>query len=353
MVLITDDRLAVQIDLVQAAAPVTEVVALAAAGGIEDQSSAITEALVRHRPAVPVALGGGSVMDAVRLAALAVVDPRTAPTGHGSGTGLDGVWFLATEAINPTVCIPSTIGTASEVSPVAIRQGSDGTAMILSPGLRSAAAIHDPRITGTLPVDALAAGLVEPWARIATPAVAGEPLRLQDGLVRGLASTILTLGDEVSQQDPDDDWRRAAAWASVETHLGLIALGRAPAGHLLWPLATEVTRVTRLTKAGALAALVPAWLRCLAAGLLGRTWGSAERVVTVLELQPSDASERLECWLRALSLPTTLPADTDVGAVTARVLDPWQTSGLFLTGATQQEIAAVVADACSPAPAET
>ena len=258
------------------------------------------------------------------------------------------MWFVATEAINPTVCIPSTIGTASEVSPVAVRQSSRGTAMILSPGLRSAAAVHDPRVTGTLPVGALASGLVEPWARIVTPAVAGEPLRLQDGLVRGLASTILTLGDELGHREPDDDWRTAAAWASAETHLGLIALGRAPAGHLLWPLATEVMRATGLTKAAALAALVPAWLRGLAAGVLGRPWGSAERIVTVLGLEPPAALGRLESWLRALSLSTTLPAGTDVDAVVARVVDPWQTSGLFLAGATRREISTVVAAACSP-----
>ncbi len=344
MLLVTDERLEAQTEAVHASAPAVATVRIAP-DSAADVAAAVADAVTRHRGAVPVALGGGSIMDAVRLAALAAADPAA----NGFSRATDGVTFWPTRTVNPTVCIPSTVGTASEVSPVAVRNTPDGTAMIVSPGLRASAAILDPRVTETLPRAALAAGLVEPWARTCVPAVAGGPLRLQDGIARGLAATIFGLGQELARTDsddqPDETWRSAAALASAQTHLSLLALGRAPAGHLLWPLATEVTRATRLPKATALAALVPAWLRCLAAGVLGRAWGSGDRVRGILDLDPAEAAAHLESWLRMLSLPTLLPTSIDVGAIVSRVVDPWQASGLFLPGVSRAEIAAVVGSA--------
>jgi alcohol dehydrogenase YqhD (iron-dependent ADH family) len=218
--------------------------------------------------------------------------------------------------------------------------------MIISPGLRSAAAIVDPQLTGSLPVAALAAGLVEPLARVAVPAVGAAPLRFQDGVARGLAATILALGDELPDHPPDhlpdESWRVAAALASAQTHLSLIALGRPPAGHNLWPLATEVMRATGLSKSAALAALIPAWLRCLSSGILGRSWGTPDRVRQILGTEPAAARIRLDAWLRGLSLPTSLPAGVDVESVASRVLDPWQAAGLFLPGVGRGEIVAVL-----------
>jgi alcohol dehydrogenase class IV len=339
MLLVADERLATQIDAVHAVAPSVEVVRISVTGSAEP----IADSMRRHPAAVPVALGGGSVLDVVRLAALAAADPGA----NGLLAAADGPTFLPTRVANPTVCIPSTLGTGSEVSPVAVRQSPAGIAMIVSPGLRSAAAIIDPRMTASLTPAALAAGLVEPWARACVPAIAGERLRFQDGLASALAATLLALGDELTGRDPDDGWRSAAALASMQTHLGLLAVGRVPAGHVLWPLATEVTRVTALTKPAALAALVPAWLRCIAAGAVSRAWGAADRVDAILGLGPAQAAARLENWLQSLSLPTSLPAATDIDAVVARVVDPWQSSGVFLPGAPRAEIAAVVRAACA------
>lgn len=342
MLLIADERLVAHIESAEAWAPASEVLRVSL-DHPDDMAEVVIDALARHRDAVPVALGGGSVMDMVRIAALATVDREA----NGFNASADGPRFLPTRAVNPTVCIPSTVGTASEVSPVAVRTGAAGTAMIVSPGLRAAAAVLDPSITGSLPAAALAAGLVEPWARLCVPAVAGGRLRFQDGFVSGLAATILGLGDEIENRAPDGEWRMSAALASEQTHLGLVALGRAPAGHLLWPLATEVMRATGLPKAAALAALVPAWLRCIACAAIGPAWGSAARVQQILGLAPGAAAVRLESWLRKLSLSTILPETTDISAVVSRVVNPWQVSGLFLPGVDAGEITAVVADACA------
>jgi len=42
-----------------------------------------------------------------------------------------------------------------------------------------------------------------------------------------------------------------------------------------------------------------------------------------------------------------LPAVTDIEAVVARIVDPWRVSGVFLSGASGAEIAAVVGAACA------
>jgi alcohol dehydrogenase YqhD (iron-dependent ADH family) len=308
-----------------------------------DIAEMVRGAVASQPEAVPVALGGGSVMDAVRLAALAAVDPAA----DGFVVAVDGPTFLPTRAVNPTICIPSTLGTAAEVSPVAVRTTAAGTALIISPGLRSSGAVLDPVITGSLPTRALAAGLLEPWARVCVPAVTGRRQILQDELACALSRTLLGLGDQVGLAELDDAWRSAAAQASAQTHLCFLALNRPPAGHALWPLATEVVRATGLAKPGALAALVPAWLRCLAAGVVGPAWGTADRVRAILGADPVEAADRLELWMQRLSLSTLLPPDTQVEAIVERVVHPWQTSGLFLPGATGREIAAVVTCATS------
>lgn len=351
MLLIADERLTAQIDAVQTRAPALAVVRIPAGAAEPDAAGLACDAIAGHPGAVPVALGGGSVMDVVRLAALAAADPAA----NGLRAAADGPTFVPTLAVNPTICIPTTVGTAAEVSAVAVRNSPDGTAMIISPGLRSAGAVIDPAITGTLPTAALAAGLVEPWARVCVPAIAGHRLRFQDGLANGLAATILGLGDGLIGNPgaaPDDDWRSSAALASIQTHLGLFALGRAPAGHVLWPLATEVVRATGLPKSTALAALLPAWLRCIAAGAIGRGWGSTDRVRAVLGLDPGEAASRMEAWLQALTLSTLLPSTTDIGAVVSRVVNPWQASGYFLTGIRPMDISVVLGVAVQPVPGD-
>lgn len=337
MLLIADERLAAQVDSVQSVAPALAVVVIGS--GADAAVDTVTEALTRRPGAVPVALGGGSIMDVVRLAALAITDPST----NSWRSSHDGPVFLPTRAVNPTVCIPSTLGTGSEVSPIAVLASACGTAMVVSPGLRSAAAIIDPAVTGTLPVAALGAALVEPWSRVCVPAIAGDRLSFQDGFAAGLGATILALGDEIGsgKSSPGVDWLRSVAMASMQTHLGLLTIGRPPGGHVLWPLATEVTRATGLPKANALAALIPAWLKCLAAQSIGPEWGSTDRVVQIIGLGPVEAAERLESWLRTLFLPTRLP-EVDVEAIASRVATPWQLSGLFLPGVGRADITAVL-----------
>ena len=97
------------------------------------------------RPDCIIGLGGGSNMDAAKLAAIVL--------GHG-GDPLDYVGENKVPGpVMPLVCIPTTAGTGSEVSQAAVFTNTDIQLKVscLSYYLRPAAAIVDPMLTVSCP----------------------------------------------------------------------------------------------------------------------------------------------------------------------------------------------------------
>ena len=97
------------------------------------------------RPDVLVGLGGGSNMDAAKLAAIALAhggDPRDY-VGEEKVPG----------PVMPLLCVPTTAGTGSEVSAAAVFTDTDKQLKVscLSNYLRPAAAIVDPLLTVSCP----------------------------------------------------------------------------------------------------------------------------------------------------------------------------------------------------------
>ncbi|MFI0432049.1 MAG: iron-containing alcohol dehydrogenase [Candidatus Nanopelagicales bacterium] len=282
-----------------------------------------------------VAIGGGSVMDAAKLAAHAASEPEVLDILDASSGGLLFRPGAPTDSA-PVVCLPTTLGTASEVSPVALFTSfGRGSTMVVGPGLRPRVAIVDPALTATLTVGALAAGLLEPLARALVPAVCGERLPLQDAQAGAIVETLLVLGDRLAAGEAaDPGWRRAAALSSIATHTSFLALGRSPMGHALWPLATELMAEALTTKPVALARLLPRWLAGLESGRLGGPFGAAQRVEEVLGMSAGGAAVRLASWVAALPLDNGRTAvEPAPDAVAARVISRWQEPGWFLPGA--------------------
>jgi alcohol dehydrogenase class IV len=90
----------------------------------------ILEAVGRHPDPILVAAGGGRVMDVARLAGLLSADPQAASLLRprlGTTQGLM-MWPAARDAACPVLCVPTTIGTAAEVSPVAMVRTASSTA---------------------------------------------------------------------------------------------------------------------------------------------------------------------------------------------------------------------------------
>lgn len=121
---------------------------------VEDLDRAI-EAARDIGAAAVVAVGGGSVMDVAKLAA-ALCDG-----GQRIGE-VFGIGLLARRAL-PLACLPTTAGTGSEVSPIAIVQDpADGQKKaVISPHLVPDAAFVDPELTLGAPREITAASGID------------------------------------------------------------------------------------------------------------------------------------------------------------------------------------------------
>ncbi len=130
------------------------------------------------RADVVVALGGGSVIDTAKLVAATLLDGRDARKLAGIGkVGSRGV---------PLVCLPTTSGTGSEATPVAIFTDPEtGNKMgVVDPCLVPDLVLLDPALTDGLPplptaaagMDALVHALEAFTAKVATPLARGLAL---------------------------------------------------------------------------------------------------------------------------------------------------------------------------------
>jgi alcohol dehydrogenase len=129
-------------------------------------------------PDVVVALGGGSVIDTAKLVAATLLDGRGAQA-------LAGIGKVGARAL-PLLCIPTTSGTGSEATPVAIFTNPD-TGMkvgVVDACLVPDVVLLDPALTDGLPplptaaagMDALVHALEAFIARTATPLARGLAL---------------------------------------------------------------------------------------------------------------------------------------------------------------------------------
>lgn len=296
----------------------------------------IGRSLAEHPGAAVIAVGGGAVLDPARLAVLVREHPefgRQVRAALVRPAGGPGLLFLPAgpEARADIICVPTTIGTAAEVSPVVVLPGTApgaGAMLVVSPALRAATAVLDPAMTVGLGSRALALGLVEPLARALVPAVTGSAVTPADQLAAGLVAALLELGEVAGGMmaaggTPDAAWRLAAALASASTHMTPLALGRAPLGHVLWPIAMELAAVPGRAgpgnagpnKAEVLAGLLPAWLAAM--GGLPDGFGTPARVAAVMGGPPATAALRLRTWLTSLGLPSSVAIPDPAGTAQA------------------------------------
>lgn len=135
-----------------------------------------------------IALGGGSVMDAAKVAALCARHGKSAREfvgiGKAGGRGL------------PTVLIPTTAGTGSEATFVAILTDAftDNKVGVVDPALLADVAIVDPALTDGLPahvtasagMDALVHAIEAFIAKVATPLARGVAIEAARRIGRAL-----------------------------------------------------------------------------------------------------------------------------------------------------------------------
>jgi alcohol dehydrogenase len=159
--------------------------------------------IAASRADVVIALGGGSVMDTAKVASLVAYHKR--PAREFVGIGKSGGRGL------PTILIPTTAGTGSEATFVAILTdpGSGNKIGVVDPNILADIAIVDPALTDGLPrsvtaaagMDALVHAIEAYIARVATPLAHGLALEAARHLGRSLEAACREPGNRAARDD--------------------------------------------------------------------------------------------------------------------------------------------------------
>lgn len=292
-------------------------------GVVADAVQAAREA----RAQVVVALGGGSVLDVAKAAALAARCPELlGRDGIEWSGGMGRPRTRPARPALPTVMLPTTLGTGSEVNSVCCvsRAADPGRRLLIDPGLRPSMAILDPRLTRGLPARARAEATMEVLLRLLVPFVS-DPIErpVQDAVSLALMSVAVTHGATAVEHGGEgpagDAARLALARASAGSHVSWANSGRPVGGHVLWYLANPLAPLARVTKMTAMTAVTVAYLEAVA-GQTDPSLGCARRLDRVArEALDSDqgaaatVTELLDRWglaqcLADIGLETVDPA---------------------------------------------
>ncbi|WP_159705960.1 daptide-type RiPP biosynthesis dehydogenase [Arthrobacter sp. 18067] len=223
-------------------------------------------------------LGGGSILDAVKLAALFTADPNLAVFAerHAKRSGLMVLPPVANLKERPkTILMPSTVGTGAEVSAVACLDTAVGRRLIVSRHLTGDAAMLDAGHLATLPRHLVFEGLLEAFLRVAGTMI-GSHHSIFDDDGHALIQRMVRVGQQVSRKD-SPELRLTAARLSMETHTGWALMGRNPYGAKHWYLANELAYVTGTRKMTATASVIgPIWEEV---GKGAAEWGDSKRLL--------------------------------------------------------------------------
>lgn len=259
----------------------------------------VVDRLRSAEPPVIVAFGGGSVIDAVKIAAAAGAGGLTGLTRSIDRGGVRTRRPLRVGA-PMVVAVPTTIGTASEVSPVACVTTPTGHRLVVGDDLRPSVAVLDPDELETLPERMVAEGALEAFLRVAGAAASGSlSARMQDEAV-DLGRRILDAGDS-AVLDGAPAARGRLALLSAETRYSWTAHPRDPFALRHWYPANELAYAASLGKIAATLVVLPRLWCLLLQG--DRRLGSAEA---------------LQHFWRAVRPQSRLSADEDVLALAVR-----------------------------------
>lgn len=267
--------------------------------------TAIAKDIRRHRPDVIVAVGGGSVLDATKIAALALSHGRVFDfvVERASRSALT---FLP-DAPPPVdvVAIPTTLGTSSETNSVGILTADAGHRLIVGRSLTPRHAVIDPDNLKTLTPGAIREGALEAFLRLAGASTSPRRSARGKGDAVALARALLyTVGRGDASDVASDGTRLRLARLSAATQRSAALRGDDPYSARHWYLANEVSFALGVRKMAATAAVIAAVWRRICSG--DRRWG--------------DRHSLEEFW-RRVAERAELPLDPPSGITT--LVDRW------------------------------
>lgn len=306
-----------------------------------------------------VGVGGGMVMDRVKLLALVGSDPACARTLALATGQRPGFVMLSERARRrmPLIMIPTTVGTGAEASRTACLRLGQGKRLVYGAALRPDAAVIDPLATESLPSWLLTEGALEAVIRVLSYYVGhhGERQR-SDRRAEELLVELVRLGYDIVRRVADGHpvpapVRFRIATLSGRTHRDEMHEGLTPFSDKCWPLANELSMAAGCRKLTALAVVAPVLWRRVTAG--GTCWGSATRlariwlavrsVVPELDEDPAQGFVGLmDDW--GIGRTITRPDADDLARDTAKA---WALGLPMLNGVTQEELRSVFDEALS------
>ncbi|MGC0368142.1 iron-containing alcohol dehydrogenase [Microbacterium sp. SLBN-111] len=230
--------------------------------------AALADRLADVRAESVVAVGGGTVLDAVAVAALG---PATVAWALQRAEGA-AVVPLPAPGHRPieVVAVPTTVGTSAETNAVAIVRTRAGARVLVGEAVRPRYAVLDATHYATLDATDVRAGCLEALLRLAGVSTADRAHPRAHAHAVAIARALLAAGH--SALTPACRLRIARLSAATQRSAAL--RGRAPFSPRHWYLANEVSFVARTTKMRATASVVSRVWQRIEDG--DTRWGSAE-----------------------------------------------------------------------------
>jgi alcohol dehydrogenase YqhD (iron-dependent ADH family) len=259
---------------------------------------------------VIIALGGGSVMDASKAIAAAVLydgDPWNM-CFHGQANP-----HIPTEAL-PVITVPTLAATGSEMNCGAVITNEETKikSFIQTSCLYPRAALVDPELTVSVPKDQTAYGVCDIITHITEGYFNGvDDTPVQDRFAEGAIQTVLEYGPKAVENGSNLEARTQVQWASIVALNGWIQVGT-KGGFPVHMMEHSLSAHHDVTHGAGLAIVNPAWMRFAAKSRPARFAQFARRVMGIIEKFASEVElanagiDKLEKFLKLIGCPTRL-----------------------------------------------
>ena len=262
----------------------------------------IAEQIALRKPGVIIAVGGGSILDASKIAALVLAPGRTFDFAIERAAKSALTFWPDAPPPGEVIAVPTTLGTSSETNSVGILRNESGHRLIIGRSLRPRHAIIDARNLMTLSPVAVREGAMEAFLRLAGASTSPRRTTRAKRDAIALGSALL---DTASRGDTAPGSRLRLARLSAATQRTAALRGSDPYSARHWYIANEVSFALEVRKMVATAAIIAAVWRRICAG--DPRWG--------------DRRSLEEFWTTTAS-GLALPLDPPSGI--AALIDRWQ-----------------------------
>ena len=256
-----------------------------------------------------IALGGGSVMDAAKVMAAAVLydgDPWDMIL-HGQPEP-----YIPTRAL-PVIAVPTLAATGSEMNCGAVisNEESKEKSFIQAECLYPKVALMDPELTVSVPGNQTAYGVCDLITHITEGYFNGTgDTPIQDRFAEGVILTAMSYGPKAIADGNDLNARTQVQWAATVALNGWLQSGSGSVGYPVHMIEHTVSAYHDITHAAGLAIINPAWMRFAAKANPARFVQFAERIFGLSGKGPNDLDcalagiDRFEGFLKSIGCPT-------------------------------------------------